>query len=123
MTWILVAEDNDDLRAQLAEALREHGYCVQAAADGAEAVQMLDEAVEMPALVLLDLVMPGVTGREVLRAMRRLERSREVPVVALSAVTMGDDELTELAVFAAFLKPTPVEPLFATIDRICGKPS
>jgi|HubBroStandDraft_5_1064220.scaffolds.fasta_scaffold206099_2 CheY-like chemotaxis protein len=86
MKWLLLAEDNDDLRNQLAEALRAHGYDVHTAADGNEVVQMLDMVTEMPAVVLLDLVMPRVGGREVLRAMRSVGRARHVPVVVLSGV-------------------------------------
>ncbi len=123
MTWLLVAEDNDDLRKQLAEALRERGYDVHTAADGAEAVQMLDVATEMPAAVLLDLVMPRVSGREVLRAMRSLGRARHVPVVVLSASGLEDYEVDALGVAAVLLKPAAIDRVFAVLDRICGAPS
>ena len=123
MTWLLVAEDNDDLRKQLAEALRERGYDVHTAADGAEVVQMLDVATEMPAAVLRDLVMPRVSGREVLRAMRSLGKARHVPVVVLSASGLEDYEVDAFGVAAVLLKPAAVDHVFAVLDRICGAPS
>ena len=86
MTWLLIADDNDDLRETLAKALREHGYIVQTAADGAAVVRMLDLADSLPALVLLDLLMPNLTGRAVLHGMRSLARTRDVPVVVLTGV-------------------------------------
>ena len=121
MRWILVADDNDDLRDVLAEALRGHGYDVHTATDGAEVARLLDDATEMPAVLVLDLAMPRVTGREVLRAMRSLGRARRVPVVVLT----GGDELSD-ADLAAFdvtevlRKPVAVERLFAAVDVACG---
>jgi len=121
MCWILLADDNDDLRDVLAEALRGHGYDVHTATDGAEVVRLLDCATEMPAVLLLDLAMPRVTGREVLRAMRSLGRARRVPVVVLT----GSDELTDADVAAfdvaeVLRKPVTVERLFAAVDVACS---
>jgi DNA-binding response OmpR family regulator len=100
MIWLLVAENDDDLRKQLADALREHGYDVHTAADGSEVVQMLDVVSEVPAAVLLDLVMPHLGGREVLRATRSVTRTAHVPVVILSRVTLEDYEVEALRVVA-----------------------
>jgi CheY-like chemotaxis protein len=122
MTWLLVAEDNDDLRKVLAEALRERGYDVHTAADGAEVVQMLDVANEMPAVVLLDLVMPRVSGREVLRAMRTLGKARHIPVVVLAANGLEDYEVDAFGVTAVLLKPARLENVFAVLDGICRAP-
>jgi len=80
MTWLLIAEDSEDVREMLAEALRLHGYEVRTCSDGGEAIQMLDAATEMPAVLLLDLLMPRVSGREVLQALRGHTRARHVPV-------------------------------------------
>jgi CheY-like chemotaxis protein len=96
MTWLLVAEDSEDLREMLADALRGHGYEVHTAGDGAEVVQMLDAAAEMPAVVLLDLVMPRVSGREVLRAMRSVGRARHVPVVLITGLELSEADINRL---------------------------
>jgi DNA-binding response OmpR family regulator len=122
MTWLLVAEDDDDLRKQLADALREHGYDVHTAADGSEVVQMLDVVTEMPAAVLLDLVMPHLGGREVLRAMRGVARTAHVPVVILSGVALEDHEVEALGVAAVLLKPAALQNVFAVLDGICRAP-
>ena len=122
MTWLLVAEDAADLRETLAEALRGHGYEVRTAADGAQVVRLLDEAVEMPAVLLLDLIMPRVSGREVLQAMRGLGRARLVPVVVVTGVEMSDADIAAFEVTEVLQKPVAVERLFAAIDRICAAP-
>jgi two-component system KDP operon response regulator KdpE len=119
MTWLLVAEDDADLRDALAEALRGHGYEVRTASDGADVIQMLDEAAEMPAVLLLDLMMPRVDGREVLQAVRGLGRARLVPVVVVTGVEMSDADVAAYDVSEVLQKPVTVERLLAAIDTAC----
>ena len=78
---ILVVEDNADLAQGIAYNLKLEGYQVQVAADGREG--LAEVARWEPDLVLLDLMLPGVDGFEVLRGIR--ERSRRIPVIILSA--------------------------------------
>jgi two-component system cell cycle sensor histidine kinase/response regulator CckA len=61
---VLLAEDEPSVRAMLARALREYGYTVLEAGDGAEALQLARRQVVPPALVIADVVMPGMSGRE-----------------------------------------------------------
>ena len=78
---ILVVEDNADLAQGIAYNLKLEGYEVRVAADGREG--LAEVARWEPDLVLLDLMLPGVDGFEVLRGIR--ERSRRIPVIILSA--------------------------------------
>lgn len=117
MTRVLVADGNADLRAQLADALSERGYEVETASDGEEVVRMLDSAVEMPAVVVLDLLLSRVRGVDVIRAIRGLARARRVPVIVLSGASVHDDELAGLDVDAVFLKPVAAHALFEAIER------
>jgi two-component system KDP operon response regulator KdpE len=119
MTWLLVAEDDAELRDALAEALRGHGYEVRTASDGADVIRMLDEVAEMPAVLLLDLMMPRVDGREVLQAVRGLGRARLVPVVVVTGVEMSDADVTAFDVTEVLQKPVTVERLLAAIDTAC----
>jgi CheY-like chemotaxis protein len=119
MTWVLIADNDDELRAQLADALRDRGYEVETTADGAQVVEMLETASETPAVVVLDLLLPRLRGVEVIRAMRRLGRARRVPVIVLSGASIHDDELAGLDVGAVFLKPVAASALFEAIDRAC----
>jgi CheY-like chemotaxis protein len=121
MTWLLVAEDSDDLREMLADALRGRGYEVHTAGDGAEVVQMLDAAAEMPAVVLLDLLMPRVSGREVLRAMRSVGRAMHVPVVLITGLELSEADISAFDVAEVLQKPVPAERLFAAIDKACER--
>jgi DNA-binding response OmpR family regulator len=121
MPWILVADDNSDLRALMAEALSERGYHVETASDGADVVQMLDTAAEMPTAVVLDVMMPRVSGLDVLRAMRSLGRTKGVPAIILSGAPVDDAKLAGLDVSAVFLKPVAASALSEAIDRACGR--
>jgi len=120
MTWLLVAEDNDDLRETLAEAIREHGYIAHTAAGGAAAVRMLDLADSLPALVLLDLLMPDVSGRDVLKAMRSLTKTRDVPVVVLTGTDAEGWGLSEFRVTDVLLKPVSVDHVIQVVRRVLG---
>ncbi len=83
---ILVAEDDTALRNLLVMSLKSYGYEILAAADGTEALDIfLKEPVD---LVLLDIMMPGMSGLEVLEEIRR--RS-DVPVIMLTALNRPED--------------------------------
>ncbi|WP_367875145.1 response regulator transcription factor [Luteolibacter sp. Populi] len=78
---VLVAEDDPVTREALAELLQGEGHRVLAAKDGREALEMW--AAHRPGLVLLDIMMPGASGYEVCRSIRR--EDRRTPVLFLSA--------------------------------------
>ena len=81
---VLVVDDVDDARDLLARLLRRAGYRAVTAADGEAALAAVDA--EDPDLVLLDLMMPGMDGLEVLRRLRADARRRDVTVVMFTAV-------------------------------------
>jgi CheY-like chemotaxis protein len=81
---ILIVEDDDDIRACLQEALEDEGYATAAAANGREALAQL-ESVKRPCLILLDLMMPIMGGREFLAQLRADDRLAPIPVVIVSA--------------------------------------
>jgi CheY-like chemotaxis protein len=105
MPWILVADDDEDLRAHVREVLTEAGYEVRSAADGAEALRLVEESDEVPAVVVLDLLMPHTGGHEALRRLGQSPRTRRVPVVVLSGIVSEDDEVMTPQVSAVLLKP------------------
>ena len=86
---ILIAEDDPEIRGVLADILGEDDYEIVVARDGQEALALA--LGRTPDLVLLDLMMPIVDGREVCRALRSEPRTRDVPVVVLTASSSDDD--------------------------------
>jgi CheY-like chemotaxis protein len=95
---ILLVEDDRFLRRACEASLRQRGLAITTAVDG---VQALDKARdEPPDLILLDLLMPRMTGLEVLRALRADESTRQIPVLILSNSSREEDtkEIKELGV-------------------------
>lgn len=81
---ILVVDDEPHVRDALARALMDEGYVVDVAGDGAEALDWVRAA--KPDAVLLDLMMPGMNGRQFLQALRADAAYRGVPVLIMTAV-------------------------------------
>src|SRR5579862_2550006 len=87
---ILIADDDPVARCRLEDCLQEWGYQVVAAADGAEAIQLL-QAPDAPQLALLDWMMPGLDGQQVCWEMRRGGRDRYVYLILVTAKARTDE--------------------------------
>ena len=87
---VLVVDDDDDFRAALAETLEEEGYHVVDARTGDLALALLDDAVKgrtrAPDLLVLDLLMPRMSGIEVLQRLRKSRRWASLPVLVITGV-------------------------------------
>jgi DNA-binding response OmpR family regulator len=79
---VLVIDDSATIRAVLGKMLQQDGHVVLKAADGEAGIAMARSA--QPDLVFLDIVMPGMNGFSVLRALRRDELTRDIPIVMIS---------------------------------------
>ncbi len=101
---ILLVDDDDDSRAIMARALRQAGHVVTEATDGSEALALRLDAFD---LVLTDLQMPVVSGRDVLSAVRRA--SPEIPVVAFTAYANASNAIDLLSEGAYDYLPRPVD--------------
>jgi DNA-binding response OmpR family regulator len=86
---ILIIEDTEVLRRMYSDRLAQEGYDVLVAANGAEALSML--RTNTPSLILLDLIMPVMSGLEVLDVVKRDPRLMSVPVVILSNLGQEED--------------------------------
>lgn len=86
---ILVVEDDKFLRDLLVEKLNKEGYGVREAIDGNEALKEMQAA--KPNLVLLDLILPGIDGFEILRRMKNDSALSKIPVIVLSNLGQQDD--------------------------------
>ncbi|MGI8858043.1 MAG: response regulator [Thermomicrobiales bacterium] len=109
---LLVVDDEPQILRALRAALKGHGYDVQTAADGEEALDLL--ALHPPDIVILDLVMPGKSGFDVVREVRTWSR---VPIIVLSARGEDRDKVTALDLGADdyLTKPFSMNELLARI--------
>jgi len=87
---LLVVDDDPDIRHWLELALAHQGYEVMLASDGAEGLELVNA--RTPDLILLDLMMPGMDGRKMLKTLRQQEHTRDLPVIVLTAVPFDSDE-------------------------------
>jgi CheY-like chemotaxis protein len=111
---VLVVDDDYDIREAMSDVLVAEGYSVVTAADGGEALERLRNGVR-PDVVLLDLMMPRVSGLEVIDALRKDESLCEIPVVVCSANRgYGPDDL---GVHDVLRKPVSVEELLEAVAR------
>jgi len=88
---ILLVEDSEPAIIQMKDFLEESGYQILVARDGAEALAIIDKTI--PDAMILDLMMPGIDGFEVLRIVREAERTILIPVLILSAKHITKEEL------------------------------
>ena len=91
---LLVVDDNDMNRDMLARRLARRGYTVAVAADGQQALQML-EAQQFD-LILLDIMMPGISGLDVLKILRERYSVADLPVIMATAKDQSEDIVTAL---------------------------
>ena len=113
---LLIAEDDTNLRHGLIDTLESEGYTVEAVADGEAALAAFQQ--RPPALVLLDIMMPGRSGYDVCRAIRRSDTL--TPIILLTAKGEEIDKVVglELGADDYVTKPFGVRELLARIAAV-----
>jgi two-component system cell cycle response regulator DivK len=118
---ILVVEDNEKNMKLLRDVLSAKGYRTLEAVSGEAAIELALAAV--PALVLMDVQLPGMSGAEALERLRGDGRTAAIPVLALTAQAMeGDRERFLAAGFDGYLsKPVDILELLRTVQEHCDR--
>lgn len=112
---VLLVEDHLDSRELLAEALEFSGYSVIVAEDGVEAENQARS--HLPDLILLDISLPLRSGWEVMDALRQDENTQHIPVIALTAHALPEDEENAREKGCKGYIPKPVKPR-QVIDQV-----
>jgi CheY-like chemotaxis protein len=107
---ILIVEDDGAIRNALAEGLSDEGFSVNAVQDGAEAIQLMLGL--PPDLVLLDLMMPRMTGWQLLGELKEHANLRDIPVFVVTAAQYAGSVPTG---YAVWIKPLRLEQLINAI--------
>lgn len=120
---ILIADDDPSNREVLAYYLRRKGYDVQAVADGALALAAIAE--RRFALVLLDVVMPGLDGLEALRRIRQTHSATDLPVILFTGLDAPDafDTAGDLGANAWLAKPYQLTDLLTAVRGQIAAPT
>jgi two-component system, cell cycle response regulator DivK len=121
MPKLLLVEDNEMNRDMLSRRLVKRGFQVAIALDGEQGVAMAKS--ELPALILMDMSLPGLDGWEATRQLKAMPETRGIPVIALTAHAMsGDREKATAAGCDDFdTKPVELTRLIEKIEALLGR--
>ena len=114
---VLIVDDDRDVRETLVEVLEEQGLIVASASNGAEALDYLREAIDLPNLILLDLMMPVMDGRQFRGEQLKVERLRSVPVWVMTAAGAFYSQDGLSAIAGSIRKPVHLVELLDLVGR------
>jgi CheY-like chemotaxis protein len=114
MNKILLIEDNELNRDMLTRRMQKRGYQIVSAADGETGVAMAQT--EAPALILMDVSLPGIDGWEATRRIRAAPGTRHIPIIALTAYATPGDREASLAAGCNDFDTKPID-----LPRLLGK--
>lgn len=113
---MLVVDDDPDLREMLRFVLEVAGYSVYLAQNGKEALELLAETEPLPGLILLDLMMPIMSGDEMLRALKAVHSLAAIPVTIVTASAMAMPREAS----GLLKKPVDLDALLRVVAQSCG---
>ena len=87
---VLVVEDSKFLRIATERALSRAGFAVSTAADGEEALQVAND--QLPDIILLDMMLPKISGTEVLKTLKAKPATMDIPVIVLTSLSQKNEE-------------------------------
>ncbi len=104
---VLIVDDVPQNRAMLMDALQPLGFAVFDARNGQECLELLDSV--KPDLIVMDVMMPVMDGREAMRRIRRLPEFAGIPIIIVTASATSEDEAKSYAAGASAFLPKPIE--------------
>ena len=118
---ILVVDDSEDIALISARMLSQRGFAVMTASDGREALAMV--ARQPPSCILLDVMMPQMSGLEVLRALKSDPTTASIPIIMVTAKTRDEDVLHGYQEGADYYitKPFTADELLYGVDMVLGR--
>lgn len=118
---ILVVEDNDDILLLLKIILESQGYEVETANNGKEALKSIKE--DQPQLVLMDIMMPGTSGLQVSRKIKKELNGESIPILLVSAIDrLKDEQFSNSMADDIIYKPFDLDELVSRVDLLTNKP-
>jgi CheY-like chemotaxis protein len=112
---VLIVEDNADVRRLYAIGLNQHGFEVKLAANGAEAVDRIEN--EKPDLILLDLGMPIMDGWELIDKINPSEQATFIPVVVVTGQLNSNDHQRHRCILGWLAKPAAIEQIVTLLNQ------
>ncbi len=113
---VLVVDDDPGLQEALEAILQLEGYDVTTAGDGEDALAKLDNS--LPALILLDLMMPRMDGFTFARELERRGLRTQVPIIVLTADGRAEQKASQIGADGALAKPFDIGTLLDEVARL-----
>ncbi len=113
---IMLVDDDDDIREIMRLILQSEGYETVDAADGARALELLEHG-ERPPLILLDMMMPVLSGAEFLRRVKSNAALADIPIVVMSGDTAARTTAQSLGAAGCLAKPVELDTLLEYAHR------
>ncbi len=121
LNCLLVIDDDHDILLSLQDALEIEGYCVATASTGREALESLMKGLR-PDLILLDLMMPDISGWAFRAWQRSHEEFASIPVVIISGQGLSGSEVARLEADGYLAKPLDLDDLLDIVARFVPPP-
>ena len=121
MSTVLVVDDDRDLRDALCSALEESGFSAVGIPDGFQALEYLKSNAPAPSLILLDWMMPVMSGGEFREQQLKDPRIADIPVIVISAHVKADLFGVSLGLAMLLRKPFALGALLAQVERYAQK--
>ena len=117
--WILLVDDDVDLRETMQALLEDDGYQVVAAEDGADALRRLPD-MPLPDLIILDLQMPRLNGVGFMAAFAKNPAWTDVPVLIVSGDPRGAEKAAQMGAHGYLVKPVRIHELSVVVAKMSG---
>src|SRR5881628_3561679 len=116
----LIIEDDADIAESVRYNLESEGFSATVASTGEQGLALALDAQNAPAVILLDLMLPGMNGMELCRRLRREDQTRRIPIIMLTAKTSEADRIAGLDLGADdyIAKPFSVRELMARVRAV-----
>jgi CheY-like chemotaxis protein len=117
-TCILVVEDETDIRETLCDFFVEEGFSIAQAMNGKEALQLLNKSNIEPQVILLDLMMPVMNGKEFLAERKHNDKLKSIPVIIMSADNQTREKANALEIDFFIKKPIEIDALISMVKQV-----
>ena len=118
---ILIVEDEEGIVELIAYNLKKAGYSVKYVMDGIKALEFIES--DIPLLILLDLMLPGINGNEICKILKSSDHTRNIPIIVLTAKTEEDSKILgfDLGIDDYVTKPFSIRELIARIKAVLNR--
>jgi CheY-like chemotaxis protein len=116
---IFLVEDSSDIRDLITFFYKMEGYRIDSASDGREALEKLRNLSELPGVILLDLMMPGMDGHQFRIEQEKDPKLTSIPVLVMTADSNAAEKAAKIGAKGYLRKPVAIDALLAVAKKFC----